>query len=262
MYFVPDRGERSPLPTAPIISASKRVDIRANILANCALVKDRLEMEPAHDRVLSLACFGPSLAYTAWEMEGDIMSVSGAHDFLLSNGYVPKFHADCDPREHKAKFLACPDKRIQYLMASQSPPASISGIVEARAECRLWHLDEGDEIRAFLQEQGETGAFVPGGGSIGHRAIGVAYCLGYRNFHIFGMDCSFTDKTHAGEHPGKTPNRISVDCAGEVFSTSFVLVEYARQMIQCVNAWTDCQFNFHGDGLLQSMVKEGNRYAD
>lgn len=262
MYLVPDRGGNSPLPTPPIVSASKRVDLRANISANCVLVKERLDMEPHHDRVLSLACYGPSLTYTAWEMDGDTMSVSGAHDFLLSNGYVPKFHADCDPREHKAKFLSCPDSRIEYLMASQSPSLAIRNILAARAVCRLWHLDEGDEIRAFLQEIGEVGAWVPGGGSIGHRALGVAYCLGYRTFHIFGMDCSFTDRTHAGEHHGREPNRISVKCGDDTFSTSYVLVEYARQMIQCVNAWTDCEFHFHGDGLLQAMIKEGNRYAD
>lgn len=257
-----DRGAEAPLPTRPIVSAGKRIDIRSNIIANCELVKERLGVVDAHDTVLSLACYGPSLEYTAWEMEGDVMSVSGAHDFLLANGYVPKFHADCDPREHKARFVANPDTRIQYLMASQSPQSAVRGIVEAGADIKLWHLDEGAEIRDFLHGLDESGAYVGGGGSIGHRALGVAYCLGYRNFHIFGMDCSFTDKTHAGEHFGRAPSRLNVRCGERTFSTSLVLVEYARQFIQCVNAWGDCTFHIHGDGLLQAMITEGNRYAN
>lgn len=254
-----DRGGLLPLSMPPIVSAALRVDIRANIRANCSLVPERLGLSPAHDRVLSLACFGPSLAYTTWEMEGDIMSVSGAHDFLLRNNVVPKYHADCDPRPHKAKFLACPDSRIEYLMASQFPPSAIEGILAARAVCRLWHLDEGDDIRAFLHEIGEHGLWVPGGGSIGHRAVGVGYALGYRTFHIFGMDCSYTDRTHAGEHHGAMPNRITVRCGEQEFSTSYVLVEYARQFIGGMTAMTDCTFHIHGDGLLQSMITEGQK---
>lgn len=261
MIMVHDKGGSAPLITPPIVSAAKRVDIRANIRANCALVHDRLEMEAAHDRPLSLACYGPSLVYTTWEIEGDVMSVSGAHDFLLANGIVPKFHADCDPRPHKAKFLSCPDSRIEYLMASQFPPEAIEKILAARAVCRLWHLDEGDDIRAFLYEIGEHGLWIQGGGSIGHRAIGVAYAKGYRTFHIFGMDCSYTDKTHAGEHYGNAPNRIKVMCGDKEFSTSHVLVEYARQFIGGMAAMEDCRFYVHGDGLLQTMIQEGQRDA-
>src|SRR5690606_31481313 len=39
-------------------------------------------------------------------------------------------------------------------------------------------------------------ALVPGGGTVGLRAIALAWLSGYRNIHVYGMDSSYRDGEH------------------------------------------------------------------
>ena len=57
-----------------------------------------------HKRPASIVCYGPSLIDT-WEdikLEKEagnfIVTVSGAHDFLIERGIIPDVHIECDPR--------------------------------------------------------------------------------------------------------------------------------------------------------------------
>ena len=210
---------------------------------------------PAHTKFISIVCYGPSLKSTWRSIPRPIMTVSGAHDFLVSRGVVPDYHVDCDPREHKAQMLKSPHEDVHYTMASVCHPSMWEKLRGHRVS--LWHLHNGPETDAWLKANDPRTAPLGGGTTAGSRALQVASLLGYERFHIFGMDCSYEteDRRHAGAHLGKQQKAIEVLTAdGRTFLSSPQMVEAAREMlvmIQNYEIWT----YFHGDGLQQHMIR-------
>jgi hypothetical protein len=227
----------------------------------------RLEVQPPHGRPMILCAYGPSLQdywQHAVSMPGDLFTCSGAHDFLISKGFAPKGHAECDSRPHKAQFVSRPHQDTLYYLAScchrdtfaQIPPEQV----------RLWHV-HGNGYDHIIHEVEPHAFTVAGGSTIGLRALSIGWVLGYRTFHVFGMDCSFTadDQRHAGEHCGKPPKQIiDVRCNGKWFRSSGALIHAARNFITTLNEMTalrpgEFEYFFHGDGLLKNMLEEGLR---
>ena len=213
-----------------------------------------LKRVPAHKEFLSIVCYGPSLKDTWRYIPRPIMSVSGAHDYLVERGIVPDFHVDCDPREHKAKMLAQPQSETHYLMASVCHPLFWEKL--AGRKVSLWHLHNGPETDEWLKEHDPHTPPLGGGTTVGSRAFQVANVLGYERFNVYGMDCSFENDTkrHAGEHLGKGQKAIHVIVGDRNFVSSPQMVEAAREtmvMIQNFEVW----MYFHGDGLQQEMVR-------
>ncbi|HET9888484.1 MAG TPA: 6-hydroxymethylpterin diphosphokinase MptE-like protein, partial [bacterium] len=209
---------------------------------------------PSHKDFISVVCYGPSLKDTWRYIPRPIMTVSGAHDYLLERGVVPDFHLDCDPREHKARMLKKAHPEVHYLMASVCNPLFWEKL--AGHKVSLWHLHNGPETDVWLKENDPKTPPVGGGTTAGSRALQVANLMGYERFHIFGMDCSFSSETqrHAGEHLGKTQKAIQVICGDRAFISSPQMVESAREtllMIQNYEIW----MYFHGDGLQQEMIR-------
>ena len=112
---------------------------------------------------------------------------------------------------------------------------------------------------------------IPGGGSVGLRTITLLYFLGFRNFVVHGMDCSFDgSEQHAGAHSGKVQTTIEVNPACKIggetarsdkwFKTSPVLVSYANHMLKDlrIGRYPACNFYWYGDGLFQEMLRLQN----
>lgn len=232
---------------------------------------------PPHDRVALIACYGPSLKST-WEMilqqrkklAATLVSVSGAHDFLRKHRITPDIHVECDPRPHKGKMLRKLSTKTKYYMASCCHPDVIDQL--KGHDVTLWHLFNGPEsfeIRDIKSEA--TCSMIPGGGSVGLRTITLLYFLGFRNFLVHGMDCSFDDEgQHAGAHSGKDQKTISVRPAALIdgksvksdreFVTSPVLISYANHMLKDlrIGRYPGCNFYWYGDGLFQEMLRLQN----
>lgn len=232
---------------------------------------------PAHPGIAVICCYGPSLKSTyelavkqRKKLGATLISVSGAHDFLRKHNVTPDIHVECDPRPHKARMMRKRSKKTKYFMASCCHPEVIDTL--AGYDLTLWHLFNGEEsfeIRNIRSE--ETAAMIPGGGSVGLRTITLLYFLGFRQFIVHGMDCSFADgEQHAGSHTGKVqkviPVQPAVDVGGESvrsdrwFDTSPVLVTYANHMLKDLRTgrYPDCHFYWYGDGLFQEMLRLQN----
>jgi hypothetical protein len=220
----------------------------------------KYEMVPPHDGRVILACYGPSLKDT-WEdiklekeqRGGVLVTVSGAHDFLLERGVVPDYHLECDPRPHKAKVIAKGHPDVKYYIASCCHPDLLARL--HGCDVTLWHMASSIESMEGIKDIEPEAMFVPGGGNAGLRAWPLFYILGYRNFSIYGMDYSFADdgEQHASAHFGNKQQVLDVMTPdGRWFKTSAVLVCYKDHFFQ---AWdqhmSDCQIELHGDGLLQ-----------
>ncbi|HXF89591.1 MAG TPA: 6-hydroxymethylpterin diphosphokinase MptE-like protein [Xanthobacteraceae bacterium] len=245
-----------------VIGAVDREQRWRQIEAAMARISKRIEPRPAHDRRGIVACYGPSLRDTIAslkaelaEAEADVASVSGAHDFLLAHGVVPTYHVECDPRNHKADNIAAGHQAVKYLLASVVHPALLDKL--QGCDIALWHVADSEHAPKLLMA-GESGQhIITGGGSVGLRAIPLLYAMGYRDFSVYGMDCSFADDRAqwAGPHAGKPHDTIDFVMAGRRFLTSPVLITYATDFIAVMQKMPDAVFRLYGDGLLQSMCR-------
>lgn len=208
---------------------------------------------------VSIVCFGPSLADT-WRqikpLDQSIITVSGAHDFLVDRNVIPTWHVEIDPRPHKPQMLRNPREETRYLMASVCHPdfwEILNGY-----DVQLWHLINGDDYATvdWVREHHPEGlnAMIGGGSTVGQRAMNVAAALGFRRFDIFGMDCSFTEKRHAGWHSGGEQASINIAVRNRTFQTTPQLLQSACEMEKFCRTM-DAEITFHGDGLLQELAQ-------
>jgi hypothetical protein len=203
---------------------------------------------------LTIACYGPSLAYTWTRVKRPLMTVSGAHDFMIEGGIVPDFHVDIDPREHKSKFVENSHPNVRYLMASVCNPQTWENLLGRRVE--LWHLIDGLATAEWCKKNDPDALASGGGTTVGERALVVGALLGYRKFEIHGMDCSFSAHgRHAGEHPNQDKEELLVRINGEVFHTTGQLLESARSMVNFIATY-DVEVTLHGYGLLQALIND------
>lgn len=258
-----------------VMKEARNEHTRRNVLKTVKRIPDQ-PVAP-HGRVALIACYGPSLRTTwpalSWQRKNrgaTLVSVSGAHDFLRKLHLIPDLHVECDPRPHKAAMMRKRSRKTSYMMASCCHPEVIDAL--AGYDLTLWHLYNGPESLEIRDIKSEEGcALIPGGGSVGLRTITLLYFLGYRNFIVHGMDCSFDgDEQHAGAHAGKTQATIEVNPAcvigGETvrsdkwFKTSPVLISYANHMLKDlrVGRYPACNFYWHGEGLFQEMLRLQN----
>ena len=205
---------------------------------------------------VSIACYGPSLEATWPQIRGPVITVSGAHDYLLEKGVTPTWHVECDPREHKARMLQRPNKTTKYLMASVCSPAfwdTLNG-----SHVQLWHLVNGNDLETVMwvarNHHKGMKILIGGGSSVGQRAMNVAAALGYRRFDVYGMDCSFSDNRHAGEHTGRPQVETLVKVGDKIFKTTRQMLQAAREMEQFLLT-QDVEVSFHGTGLIQEMSR-------
>lgn len=233
------------------------------VKANCARISKRIVPAKAHERRAIIACYGPSLRQTinllksqAADPNTDVISVSGAHDFLLEHGIVPAYHVECDPRAHKADNIERPHPQVKYLLGSGVNPAMIDKL--DGADISLWHIATSEHVPKFMNELGEPGnLIITGHGSVGLRSVPLFNNLGYRKFGIHGMDCSFADEGDeqwAGKHAGRRQQVIRLATVrGEVFHTSMVLLSYATDFLEMIQRMRDVEIELYGSGLQQSM---------
>lgn len=230
-------------------------DRHKNMELAIALGFPHLEQVPFHERSISIACYGPSLQDTWQELKQPIISVSGAHDFLISKGIIPTYHVDCDPREYKADFVKIPHKEVTYLMASCQHPKTWEYLQGQNV--KLWHLYNGQETTRWMRKNNPKGFTVCGGSTIGLRAIEIAGVLGFKTIDIHGMDSSFKyDQRHAGPHGGTEQKKIRVKIGEKWYPSTPQMVEAARESVSSMTRYATAgvSFNLFGDGLIQEMM--------
>lgn len=170
---------------------------------------------------------------------GDVMAINGAHDWLIEAGCVPDYHVLLDPQELVAGFVQRPHRMVRYLVASVVDPAvwrALDGY-----SVTLWHPDEDK---------------VPGGPSSMTRAPMIGAILGYRDFDLYGADCSYAKRTHVyADVPRKA--EMTVVCGGREFVTEphlIVQAEYIAEMVESL----PLRITVHGDGFTPALIRYGD----
>lgn len=235
------------------MSAAVAEEIRHNQMAIATMQGfERMKMADMHNGTLTIACYGPSLADTWQNIKGPVLSVSGAHDFLIERGIVPTWHADMDPRPHKAKHLEKPHKDVEYLMATVCHPdawARLKGY-----NVKLWHVISSKKTYEWVSRYDADNILVAGGSAIGLAAVHLGGVLGFRHFEIHGMDgCYRGDARHAGAHFGHPQKSKEYEIDGRKFRSSKIMM---NSMVEFFNMAKGFPFFavVHGDGLLQHIA--------
>lgn len=251
-------GEQA-LPAFPVYGAMKNDERHEQIKHALSLGYPKLKRRGKFRAApCSIVGYGPSLNNTWQNIKGPIVTVSGAHDFLIEKGVIPNYHVECDPREHKAEFLKKPHKDVHYLIASCVHPKVWEQLKGHKVT--LWHLHNGPGSTESIQSLDPGADMVGGGTTAGLRAMEVMARKGFRRFMLHGMDCSFAGDEknavrHAGAHSGKRQSMLKVRCGARYFLTSPQMVDAANWLLKMLSEY-DIEVQLFGDGLQQQMVRE------
>jgi len=229
-----------------------------------------LKSVEAHGGVCSVVAYGPSLNQSFPKLIEEVqagntvITVSGAHDFVISRGLIPDYHAEMDIRERKVEFVRNSHPDVHYLIASVCHPAFWD--VLGGRKVTMWHLGDLAGMDAIVRELDPGAIMHPSAQCIGLNALILMHTLGFRTFMMHGFDCSYGEQgTHAGEHNGSfsEEGRMVVKCGDREFQTRPEWVKYAQNfMNDMVPRMPGCRFGVHGDGLMQHMLKEGLKEAE
>lgn len=222
----------------------------------------RLQQQPIDDsKILTLACYGPSLADTWQDMKPPILSMSGATQFLAERGVIADWHCEMDPRADKVPYFDPPVPGVHYLIASVCHPDVWPKLQGHKVT--LWHTYSGPETYDWVASNDKDEFVIRGGCTIGLTALHLGGFLGFRHFEIHGMDGSFKDlsrgQRHAGTHHGHKQNKdgITWDAQGKRYATSKIMANAVAETLNTVSSYPIFSV-FHGEGLTQALIKEHN----
>ncbi len=230
--------------------------ISENILHSVSLGLPNVSASLAHEGVLVIAGGGPSLArcldniVTLTNKGAKILALNEAGHFLTKQGIMPWGLTHVAPSPYTAKCIGTPVPDATYFLASMVPPDAFE-LVHGM-DVRLWHTS-GPGVEAALKRQNVS--IVKGGQTVGLRALGLGYLLGFRNFHIFGLDSSHEDgELHAYRSVSYEEEfgGIKLFCAGREFHCTYEMAGQAQDAHGVLRGLIDkgCTVEVYGQGLL------------
>jgi len=151
---------------------------------------------------------GPSLADSVQAIKDHrrrglkIITVNNALRFLTDKGITPDAHVMLDAREENLHMVKDAPKNVRYFLASQVHPCVFDAL--SGHDVVLWHnaMGSGEELMEIIKPWFDDGpnqkacVLVPGGGTVGLRAINLAWLSGYKKIHLYGFDSSYADGKH------------------------------------------------------------------
>jgi len=151
---------------------------------------------------------GPSLAGSVKAIKDHkrrglkVITVNNALRFLMERGVTPDAHVMLDAREENLPMVENAPKSVRYFLASQVHPCVFDAL--SGHDVVLWHnaMGSGDELMEIIKPWFDEGpnqrpcVLVPGGGTVGLRAINLAWLSGYKKIHLYGFDSSYAEGKH------------------------------------------------------------------
>lgn len=265
LYEVLEKRLQNPQASGPLIIPIRVTrntpdeDIQRNIRASCARDIRWVCMDdyPQKNTVAVIVGGGPSVKKSVDDIrarvdEGAIVyAVNGASGWLQTHGICPDYQVITDAKPESAS-LVDPMARV-HLIASQCH----SGTFEAASRALLFHMGT-ESIEPYIPDDRRGhGYAIVAGGAVGISATALAYAMGHRELHIYGLDsCHDGEASHAYDQPmNRFVPTVDVEWAGRTFTASVAMKAQAEKFqvtAQRLKA-LGCVLHVHGDGLLQHM---------
>jgi len=193
---------------------------------------------PPNKQTLCIAAGGPSINNTIRDRFGTLVTVNGAHDWLIDRGIVPIACGFMDWRPRLADMFT-PREDVQYYVAD-----SVHKAVEDKLE----------GFRVVPWKRIQAGNVC----TMGLAWISIGHLMGYRKFDLHGFDSSFREgATHV--YPNYQDDKERGKCKIGKFFTADRWVAQIIDFFKLKDRFKDAEFTIHGDGLLQQRVKDDNR---
>jgi hypothetical protein len=252
-------------------------EILNNVRANIQRPLPQLNIyDTQPNREVVIVAGGWSLADTVNELHElalerkAILCVNGAGNFCVENHIRPDILMVLDAREANLAFVKDPIPDCKYLLSSQCHP-SLFDACEGR-DTYIYHILTFQEVEyAILYKYyGPNFKCVPGGSTVGLRAISVSHMLGWRLMHLFGFDsCYAPDGRHHAYEQKWNDGEGVADMWAELksgigdnpiqkFRCSSWQAHQVEQFFAFVkNNGGQFQLKIHGTGLLATMMETG-----
>jgi hypothetical protein len=187
-----------------------------------------------------------------------LMVIRDAHDYLIERGIVPDYALSVDPLPTAADCFKSPHLSVEYLISAQSDDVMFDFLKAANVTVWYPYITDG-------QREPKNKMLIGGATTSGLRGIVVAYVLGYRDFHIFGMDsCLSGDALRVNGTKAKEDDQIvdvRLERDGPVFYCNTAMALQAQNFQDIYEQLPGATFKGYGEGLIQSMILENARRA-
>jgi hypothetical protein len=262
MDLQPSGGARRPLSFIPGCNTDPDIS-RAQLAANAARDLPWLEVQPAHSRRLAIIAGGPSLESRVDELRyfsGDVLALNNAYGFLLDRDITPDMFMLMDARRENVDFLrSCPT--VRHYIAAQCHP-DVFERLEGLDVCLYLTTLPGvrELLREYKKEKVQLGGTA---GTVGIKALALAFALGYRDIHLFGYDSSYdAGRHHAFPQPlNDGANTIEVFIGDKSYTTTPALAHQATEFVGFAKElvmFNGMQIELHCSGLLPDFVAMAN----
>lgn len=209
--------------------------------------------EPKQGKLYIVAS-GPSLSDT-WEVlkarDGEIWALNGAFDYLCRKGIRPDYGVCLAPENQILKYFLEMREGDKFLFAAQTHPELVDRAMFRGAGVTLWHIAHPAEWKMPETD----GVKIYGAGTIGTRAIDLAWVMGWRDIHILGLDACLSPDGRIGVETPMYEDRRDVLRTFAINGRAFVAMpSHARQVedfSSILRPLTGLNVTLYGDGMLQ-----------
>lgn len=243
-------------------------EIKHNIHHSLSLGLTELGLSPCkHDGTFVIVGSGPTLkdhiqAISKEQLQGrPICAINGAADYLTRYGIIPDLFLTTDPRPMPQNFKYRNPQTV-YLIASRCHPNTLKSVMEINQgkNVMLWHAwmdkPETDELLAMNK------IGIGGGTTSGLRAVNVAYVMGFRKVHLYGMDSCLDTIGQKRVDEGKMADEVKtmdVIVNGRTFMTNVAMAQQAQDFQGIYDVMPDMKITSFGDGLITAIIEQRKR---
>lgn len=222
-----------------------------------------LDQEKLKDKPLVIVAGGPSLK-ECWQHipshNGDILALNNAYSFLMENKIEPDYFMLLDARYDNIEFLRTLSRKTKHFIAAQAHPAIFDHLKEYNTCLYLTILPETLELTSHIDKPKLR---IAGSvGTVGIKALCLAYALGYRELHLYGYDSSYQEEEHHAFRQvlNDTSKKIDIYLDGKKYITTPTFAHQASEFCAMAQGMVRIGFdiNLHCSGLLPDLVAYSN----
>jgi len=205
---------------------------------------------------------GPSLKQTLPELRRyeNIMVCGSAHDWVVSQGIIPKWCVVCDPDPVMANYLRRAHWDTMFLVASQCDRAVFAELDDRKMA--LWHCGGSLEDNEALWGGKQT-VVIGGGTTVATRAMVIAMSFGFSHLHLFGMDNCVADDGATHAYPMSTDREsigplwpITIGQDGPTFKMAKYHVAQLNDFKKMLGLYAHkMQIQVNGGGALAELMR-------
>lgn len=217
-------------------------------------------------KVAAIIGGGPSLPKHLDQLKKENITIAcgSVHDYLIDNSLTPHYSIICDPDPIMANYLKYSNNFTQYLVASQCDK-KVFEILKDRC-VYLWDCLGPTEFNNKIFDSERANA-IPGGCTVGTRAILLAIGMGYKKLRLYGMDSCLDEKDNHHAYKFVNPElevigpitEVRLDSPSEkIFKLAGYMMAQVFDFQKILEVYANIlQIEVIGDGILAEIMRLG-----